>query len=146
MDADARVLVGVVNRWRDWQALEANLWYRIPRARLPQGAEAEVIAFFLSGSAAKQFGASGVYAYARLGGVELHRRIDLIPEESQHPRALAWYYRLHFAEVQRKTPPILNPSAYRIGFIWTTWQRFESACTIGDLWGKKTQIIESDLE
>lgn len=137
------MLVGVVNRWRDWQALEANLWYRIPRARLPHGAEVEIIAFFLSGSAAKPFGASGIYAYAVLRGVELHRRIDLIPDENQHPRALAWYYRLHFTELWRKTPPILNTSAQRIGFIWTTWARFEQAQHISDLWGKP-KIIESD--
>ena len=49
MYADDRVLVGVVNRAKDFEIARRHHWYRIPEGQLPRGLNAEYIAFFLSG-------------------------------------------------------------------------------------------------
>jgi len=73
MYADDRVLVGVLNRKKDFEIARRQHWYRIPERQLPRGLNAEYIAFFLSG---KVFhGRSGSIAYfARVTGLELGGR------------------------------------------------------------------------
>ncbi|MYD09578.1 MAG: hypothetical protein F4X02_05980 [Chloroflexi bacterium] len=131
MYADDRVLVGVLNRKRDFDIARRQHWYRIPERQLPRGLNAEYIAFFLSG---KVFGPqSGAIAYfARVTGLELARRADLLPGEEQ--RATDIYFKLQFRNLVEKDPPISNVPARSISFIRTTWDRFISAETIADLY------------
>ena len=44
--AEARVLLVVVMRPRDWQAIRNEGWYRIPLARAPRALLAEYLAFY----------------------------------------------------------------------------------------------------
>jgi len=133
MYPEDRVLVGVVNRPCDADVLLCDLWYRIPQWRMPNGFAAEYLALFFSGKAARPYGPSGIYYFGRLRGVELHRRCDLLPQESDHPRAREIYYRLHLAALLSKTPPILNRLGRRVSFIWTTGERFTAAQDISEL-------------
>ena len=131
MYADDRVLVGVLNRKKDLHIARQQNWYRIPQKQLPRGLNAEYIAFFLSGKPFRE--RSGTIAYfARITGLELARRRDLLPDEAQ--RALGIYYKVQFRDLVPKDPPIENYPARSISFIRTTWDRFLSAETIGDLY------------
>lgn len=133
MYADDRVLVGVVNRAKDFEIARRENWYRIPEGRLPRGLNAEYIAFFLSGKSFQQRGGSVAF-FARVTGLELARRRDLLPDESQ--RADEVYYKVQFRDFVQKDPPIRNQPARPISFIRTTWDRFISAEYVSDLYHK----------
>ncbi len=131
MYADDRVLVGVVKRKKDLEIARQRHWYRIPRRRMPQGVAAEYISLFLSAKiVGEECGA--IAAFARITGVELARRRDLLPEEAT--RADELYYKVQFRNLIEKDPPIANQPARSISFIRTTWDRFISADAIPDLY------------
>ncbi|PJF27777.1 MAG: hypothetical protein CUN53_02770 [Phototrophicales bacterium] len=123
MDADDRVLVGVIRRKRDVQIAASERWYRIPYAWMPDGIDVEVLAFFHAGA---------VRWYALMRGVELAYRRDLLPDEPDHPRAGEMYYRVALGGWIERTPPIPNDGR-RFAFIRTTWDRFAAAQSIADL-------------
>ncbi len=131
MYADDRVLVAVVKRKKDLAIARQRHWYRIPRRQMPRGVDAEYIALFLS---AKIFGGQGgaIAAFARITGVELARRRDLLPEEGARSEEL--YYKVQFRRLIEKDPPIANEPARSISFIRTTWDRFISADAVPDLY------------
>ena len=145
MFPDDRVLVGVINRKSDLNYLLADGWYRIPQARMPDGIFAEYMAFFLSGSAARPYGASGIYYYARRQGVELAYRKELLPHD-RSPKALnradEMYYKVQFKAVLPQNAPISNATARRFAFIHTTWDRFTTARTIADLYRDNDYLVE----
>lgn len=139
MYADDRVLVGVVNRLKDFEIARRQGWYRIPEVQLPRGLNAEYIALFLSGKPFRE--ASGSVAYfARVTGLELARRRDLLPDESR--RADEVYFKLQFRRLSPKDPPILNLPARPISFIRTTWDRFVSAEFVSDLYLKSDFYVD----
>jgi hypothetical protein len=132
MYPEDRVLIGVINRQRDLHHLLESRWYRIPYAQMPDGVETDYLAFFLSRGASK--GKSGVYYYAPLSGVELVRRCDILPAESDHPHAKMLYYKCQMRHIHTCRPPILNPTQRTITFIRTTWDRFADATTVAELY------------
>src|SRR5262249_1333872 len=140
MYPEDRVLVGVINRKRDLQTTLRERWYRVPRDRAPRGIDAEYVAFYLSTGLKEKNG--GIYYYARRTGYELVRRRDLLPKEANHARADNLYYKLELDEVQEKKPPILNPTARPIGFLFTTWDRFVNATTVADLYSRADWFVE----
>lgn len=131
MYPDDRVLVGVVNRKKDFRIVRCQHWYRIPQNRMPRGIQAEYIAFFLSGRTfSEQTG--GIVCFARITGLELVRRRELLPDEDKKAEEI--YYKVQFRQLVAKDPPILNVSKRSISFVHTTWDRFVSARTIADLY------------
>lgn len=135
-----RVLVGVINSKQDLDFLLQGLWYRLPQSQMPDGLYTEYIAFFLSGSAAKKFGASGVYYYAALTGVELVYRKDLLSDKPE--KANEKYYKAQFRQIQGKNPPVLNPTKRRFAFIYTTWDRFVNATSLADFYSKNDYYVD----
>lgn len=140
MYPEDRVLVGVINRKRDLAAALNDRWYRIPLARFKGVVDYEYIAFFLNRSLVQ--GKSGIYYYARLQGVELLRRRDLLPQEADHQRAAELYYRIALGQIQGKTPPILNPGRRAVTFLFTTGDRFCEAKTISDLYLTDARFVQ----
>lgn len=138
--AEDRVLVGVINRKCDLEKALYEHWYRIPQHRAPKGIHAEYVAFFLSRGFKELNG--GIHYYARRTGIELARRCDLLPDEANHSRANDLYHKLQFGEVRRKDPPILNPTKRPIAFIYTTWDRFDQACVIADLYSDADHFVD----
>lgn len=143
MYPDDVVLVGVMNHRRDLAVAREEHWYRIPAGRVKRDLSVEQIdylAFFLS----RHFGEdNGTIAYfAVKTGVELALRRDLIPSEPDHARADERYYRMAIGNLQRRTPPITNPTRRAITFIYTTWDRFVVAETIADLYSKSDSFVE----
>ncbi len=140
MYPEDRVLVGVINRKRDFEKAQVEHWYRVPTRKMPQGIHAEYVAFFLS----KAFGDlnGGIHYYTRRTGTELAHRRDLLPEEANHPHADDTYYKLQFGDLRRKDPPILNPTRRPITFIYTTWDRFTQAQVIADLYSDADKFVD----
>lgn len=133
MSPEDIVLIGVINRRRDLEIARAQGWYRLPVARAPRWIAVDYVAFYLS----RAFGElnSAVRYYARCTGHELWRRRDLLPDEADHPRAGELYYRLALAPLCLKQPPILNPTRRPLAFLYTTWERFNTATCLADLYG-----------
>ncbi|GAB4526482.1 MAG: hypothetical protein OHK0046_43310 [Anaerolineae bacterium] len=141
MDAEDRVLVGVVNRKKDFSLIQQERWYRIPQERMPNGVFAEVMAFFLSGRVFKEQ-SGGIHYYAPVTGLELVYRRDLIPDEPNHKNANKAYYRVALGELLPKEPPVLNPTRRPISFVFTTWDRFVYARTIPDLYSQADYFVD----
>ena len=125
-----RVLVASITRRRDLRLAREAGWYRIPFGRMPQGIPAEYIAFF-TGARVAQRDHGGIYGFARVKGVELLRRRDLLPDEPQ--RADELYYRVQLGEWQRRQPPLLNREGRAFAFLHSTWDRFCQAGSIAEL-------------
>lgn len=138
--ADDRVLVGVVNRKRDFELMRDEHWYRIPVARLSRGIQAEYLGFFLSGAFKDMNGA--VHYYAQVKGLELVHRRWLLPNEADHPRADEVYYKIALGDLIAKNPPIVNTTRRTIAFIFTTWDRFIHARNIPDLYSKADYFVD----
>lgn len=134
------VLVGVINRKRDLTYARDQHWYRIPQERMPRGITADYIGFFLSRAFGDRNGA--VHFYAEKRGLELLYRRDLLPDEPDHPRADAAYYRVALGDLQRKEPPIVNVTKRTLTFIYTTWDRFVHARTIADLYSEDDIFVD----
>lgn len=139
MYADDRVLVGVVKRQKDFEIARREHWYRIPQGQLPRGLNAEYLALFLSGRTFRDGGGSIAY-FARITGLELARRGDLLPDENK--RAGDIYYKVQFRHLLAKDPPIRNLPARSISFIRTTWDRFLRAETVADLYSQAEFYVD----
>ena len=129
---ESPVLVAVINNLHDFEIASQQGWYRIPVKRVPRRLGAEFLAFYQT----KVFGEESwaVNYYAAIRRVHLVQRLDLLPEQSDHPRATDWYYRIEIGSLQRLPHPIPSRRLRRITFIPTTFSRLLSAWEINDLW------------
>lgn len=140
MHPDDRVLVAVMNRPQDLNTARDEGWYRIPEDRASRGTTFEYVAFYLTAAFADQKWA--IHYYARNLGHELVTRCDLLPDEPDHPRAGERYYKLQLGPLQRREPPIPSLRWRRITFIYTTWDRFEAAEEINDLYAEGGEFVD----
>lgn len=141
MYPEDRVLVSVMPDPHDLEILRDQMWYRIPQRHATKGIHAEYIAFYFT----KKFSEDlryGVHYYGRRTGHELVRRIDLFPDQPDHPRAQEPYYKLQISMLKEKDPPIRSIRWRRITFIQTTWDRFVKAREINDLFVIGDQFVD----
>ena len=141
MYPEDRVLVAVMPNPRDLEIAQAQHWYRVPVDHAPTGIHAEVVAFYFT----KKFDPDlrwAVHFYARRTGHELVRRVDLFPDEPDHPRAGQTYFKLQLGPLKRKEPPIYSQRWRRITFIQTTWDRFVAAREINDLFSSDDVFVD----
>ncbi len=128
-----RVLVGVMTGPRDFRIAQDEGWYRIPVAHAPDTLmDAAALAFYFTAA----FGDDrwAIHWYAEVRGHELARRRDLLPDEADHPRADQPYYMVQIGPLIRREPAIPSLRWRRISFISTTWDRFQAAEEINDLY------------
>ena len=133
MHPEDRVLVAVMNNRRDFERVRDQGWYRIPAKHAPPStAESDYVAFYFT----KAFGEErwAIHWYAPVRGHELARRRDLLPDEPEHPRANRVYYKLQLGPLERLEPPIISLRWRRVTFIETTWDRFQMAQEINELY------------
>lgn len=135
-----RVLVAVMNRPQDLDVARNQGWYRLPAQRAARGASFEYLAFYFTAA----FGEHGwaIHHYARILGHELLTRLDLLPAEPDHPRAFEMYYKLELGPLLRREPPIVSLRWRRVTFIYTTWDRFEAADEINDLFAEGGEFVD----
>lgn len=131
MYPEDRVLVAYMPNPADFEILQTASWYRIPQKHAPKGLHAEYFAFYFG----RQFGNEkwAIHYFARQLGQELTTRAALFPDQPDHPRAEEMYYKVQFGPLQRLAQPIVSLRWRRITFLHTTWDRFQDATEINDL-------------
>jgi UV DNA damage endonuclease len=131
-EGEARVLVVVMNSPRDFALARDAGWYRIPLARAPRLVAADYLAFYQT----RVFGeeAWAIHYYAPVRRYRVVTRVELLPDEPEHPRAYERYYKIEIGPLQRLAQPIPSRRLRRITFIPTTFSRLLSAREINDLW------------
>jgi len=134
---DPRVLVAVVTRPRDWETIQCAGWYRIPLARAPLRVACEYVAFYHT--AAFPDLRHTIAYYAPVLRYDVLRRIDMLPDEPDHPRALERYYRLSLGPLTALPRPIPAERLRRVAFICTTLSRLLTAREINALWDRTSQ-------
>ncbi len=133
MNPDDIVLVALINTPRDLELATREHWYRIPSSHAPKFfSGAQYLAFYLP----RAFGARkwSIDTFATVRGHELARRVDLIPQEPNHPRANEVYYKLQLGETETREPPIVAKRGRRVLFLWTNWEKFSTAREWNDLY------------
>ncbi|MCS7222380.1 MAG: UV DNA damage repair endonuclease UvsE [Anaerolineae bacterium] len=131
-EGEARVLVVVMNNLRDFALAREAGWYRIPLARAPRLVAADYLAFYQT----RVFGdeAWAIHYYAPVRRYRIMTRVELLPEEPNHPRAYERYYKIELGPLRRLERPIPSRRLRRITFIPTTLSRLLRAQEINDLW------------
>jgi hypothetical protein len=140
MYPEDRVLVAYLPEPADYSRIEADGWYRIPVRHAPKGLHAEYIAFYFG----SKFGAEkwAIHYYAPNVGHELTTRRALIPAEPDHERADDLYYKVQLGPLVRRQEPIISLRWRRITFIHTTWDRFQDAAEINDLFVEGDSYVD----
>ena len=124
-------IVVLVPSRRDWGIVRDRHWYRLPVKHGPPEIAANWIAFYLP----RSFGENqrGVRYYARVRNVEIVRRVDLFPGETDHPRAEEHYYAIAFDPPIRLARPLVPDRGRRLIWSRTTLWRLTAAQTFDDL-------------
>jgi len=115
---DKIVLVGVIKDRRDLNILLKKNWYRIPVRYAPKR-RFDYLAFYQPTSF---FGRRGkrIQYYAPVLDYQIIKRSDLLPEESNHPRAKNYYLKIRVGKTKKLSRPIRNIIPRRISFGFTT--------------------------
>ena len=140
MYPEDRVLVAYVPKPADFAIVQQESWYRIPQKHVPKGLYAEYVAFYFGRSFAADKWVIRYYA-PRLGH-ELLTRQALLPDETDHPRANALYYKVQLGPLQELARPIISLRWRRVTFIHTTWDRFTDATEINDLFVEGGEYVD----
>lgn len=130
------VLVAILNSQEDFRILCEKSWYRIPvdsverwlKDRWPP----QWVAFYQTKLFKEQ--AYTVRYYAKIRDIRKAHRRELFPEEPTSPKQHKIYYQLLLEPLQTLSKPIFSRRWRRIIFITTTWQKFQSAVEINDLY------------
>ncbi|MGQ9813736.1 MAG: hypothetical protein ACUVR3_01055 [Candidatus Roseilinea sp.] len=131
IEPDDRILVCVMNTPRDLEIARWDHWYRIPVKHAPADYLADILAFYLTSAFGDEKWA--IHEYARVRGHELVRRVDLFPDQPDHPRANDLYYKMQLGPLQRLSRPIPSLKWRRITFLQTTGDRFLNALDVSEL-------------
>ena len=140
MYPEDRVLVATMPNPADFEILRKEGWYRIPEKHAPKGLHAEYYAFYFG----RKFGEQkwAIHYYARQQGYELITRRDLLPKQADHPRAAESYYKVSMGPLQKVKEPIISLRWRRITFMHTTWDRFQDAREINDLFVEGGEYVD----
>lgn len=130
-DDAATVLVAVLTRVRDLEIAREQGWYRVPVASLPRRLAADYLAFYQTAA----FGAErwAVRYYAPVRRYQLLTRRELLPDEPNHPRADARYYRLELGPLASLALPVPAARLRRITFIVTSFGQLRRARDVREL-------------
>jgi hypothetical protein len=140
MYPEDRVLVAYVPGPGDYEIIRREGWYRVPQRFAPKGLFAEYYAFYFG----QNFGSKkwAIHYFARQRGYELVTRLDLLPNEPNHPRASDAYYKVTLGPLQQLEEPIVSLRWRRITFMHTTWDRFRDAREINDLFIEGGEYVD----
>ncbi len=125
------VLIAVLNNRRDFEVLRLLGWYRIPLRFAPKIVEVDAIAFYQTARFREE--KWSIRYTARVQGVELVKRVELLRDEEDHPRAQEEYYKLQLGPLETLPRIIQAKSWKRLTFVYTTGERLLNATGIDGL-------------
>jgi very-short-patch-repair endonuclease len=127
-------LVGIVPRKNLWDVIREQKWYHISVESAPKNAPlVEYLGFYFP----KVFGEEMQYKvnfYAEVKRVGTVKRIELFPEEKNHPRANKDYFQFHLKTIKELPKPIPSLRWRRIVHIPTSCEKLFIAKEINDLY------------
>ncbi len=127
-------LVGIVPRKNLWPKIKEEKWYHIPVETAPKNATfVKYLAFYFP----KAFGERNQYKviyYAPVLDIEIKKRIELFPEESENQRANKDYFQFRLGSIKELPKPIPSKNWRRIVHIPTSLEKLLNAEEINDLW------------
>jgi hypothetical protein len=140
MYPEDRVLVAYLPDPADFAIARDEGWYRIPQKYAPKGLYAEYLAFYFG----QKFGPQkwAIHYYAERRGHELTTRVALFPGEPEHAQAESLYYKVQLGPLQRLLRPIVSLRWRRVTFLHTTWDRFQDATEINDLFIEGGEYVD----
>lgn len=129
------VLVGIMNNVPDFTLARDSHWYRIPRSSVEKWLSKSWPPRWLAFYQTKVFGSEShsVTYYAQVLDVRHVRRWQLFPDQPKDEKSEQLYSQLLLGPLQRLPEPILSRRFRRIVFIPTTWEKFNNALEINDL-------------
>ncbi|MCI0360490.1 MAG: endonuclease domain-containing protein [Planctomycetaceae bacterium] len=130
------VLVGILNHLRDFAIARDDHWYRIPRDAVEKWLANSWPPRWLAFYQTKVFEREShcVAYYAQVQEVRQVRRYQLFPDEPRNEKSHKHYFQLLLAPLQRLAAPIVSRRYRKIVFIPTTWEKFNRAEEINDLY------------
>jgi len=126
------MLIAIMNNGRDLHIASTKHWYRIPVKSAPRKLqEMSYIAFYQT----KVFGDQkwSINYWAEIENISIVERLELLPSETDHPRANDQYFKVEMSDLERLPNPIISKRGRRILFIPTTLEKFRAAKEINDL-------------
>lgn len=126
------VLVCIIPQPRDLEIARVLGWYRIPLMHAPKVIFTDCLAFYQPSSFGREHRWKIEYV-ARVRGVELTKRKELLRDEGSHPRAENEYYKISLGNLINLPEPIDAGKWKRITFFYTTGELLLRAHTVADL-------------
>lgn len=127
------VLVVVLNNQEDFRRVADERWYRIPQRRAPDRIGADLLAFYQTSAFRERGEANTITWIAPTRRYRLATRSELLPDESEHPRAADYYFRIEVGTLQRLERPIPATTWKRLTFVHTTLGALLQAGDVKDL-------------
>ena len=141
--SDNHALVGIVPRANLWPIIQAQRWYHIPAKSSPRNvSDIEYLAFYFPSAFGKNLRYQVIY-HASVLKIDSVKRIQLFPDEPNHPGRDEDYYKFHLGEIKELPRPIPSIRWRRIVHIPTTLQRLFNATEINDLY--ETSPLEEKM-
>jgi len=136
MSADGEVLVAIMNNPLDFAIAQDRHWYRVPVSSANKWLKARWPPQWLAFYQTKVFGeeAYAINYWAEVLGLRQVARWQLFPDQPRYERNNRRYWQISLGPLQRLSTPIFSRRWRRIVSIPTTWQKFDSAVEINDLY------------
>jgi hypothetical protein len=130
-EPNSLILVAVLNDRRDLEIARLLGWYRIPLRSAPKVVAMDYLAFYQTGA----FGEERwqIQYVAPVRGHELTKRLELLRDEPDHPRAGEEYYKIQLGPLLRLPKPVPAGKWRRITFFYTTGEYLLRAETVNEL-------------
>jgi hypothetical protein len=132
LDATSLVLVAFIPSPRDLEIARVLGWYRIPLRRAPKVINVDYLAFYQAGEFGEQH-RWRIEMVAAVRGHELARRVELLRDEPEHPRAQEEYYKVQLGPLEGLPAPVMAGRWRRVTFLYTTGEQLLTARTLRDL-------------
>ncbi len=125
------LLVALLPNKGDLTILQEQKWYRIPVKSKPKRWPPKYLAFYQP----KAFGddAYKIRYFGNVADIDIVKRREIFPNQIESSESEKQYFRLHIDEVREREQPIPSLRPRRLLFIPTTWEKFQYAEQINDL-------------
>lgn len=130
VNSTSLVLIGIIRRTKDFNIALKKYWYRIPFSKAPKRRPV-----YLAIYETRALGKSGraINYYASIRSIFKVKRLDLLPEEKDHPRREGIYYKFNLSPLLKLPRPIQNRTRRRLTFGYTSFKKLLTAKEVSGL-------------